>query len=229
MRTVIIANGEPPTAGDLQQWLRADDTLICADGGARAALTFGLHPQRVIGDFDSLSDAELQALENGGAQLQRHPAHKDETDLELALLYAASIGSDEIIILGALGGRLDQTVANVMLLAMPALASCRVLIASGDEQTFLIHPGTPLELAGHAGDIVSLIPFGGDAHGIRTVGLEYPLRDESLFFGPARGVSNVMLGERATISFKQGLLLCIHARQPNDAQAELVDPPVCAI
>jgi thiamine pyrophosphokinase len=181
-------------------------------------IQFGLRPQRVIGDFDSLTEAELQALQKAGAQLQRHPAHKDETDLELALMYAASIGSHEIIVLGALGGRLDQTVANVMLLAMPALASCRVLIASGGEQTFLIRPGAPLELSGHAGDIVSLIPFGGDAHGIRTAGLEYPLRDESLSFGPARGVSNVMLGERATITFRQGLLLCVYARQPDDSQ-----------
>ena len=219
MRTVIIANGEPPTAADLQQWLRASDTLLCADGGARAALKFGLHPQSVIGDFDSLSEAELRALVKDGAQLQRHPARKDETDLELALLYAASIGSDEIVVLGALGGRLDQTVANVMLLAMPALASYRVLIASGDERTFLIRPGAPVEISGQASDIVSLIPFGGDAHGIQTSGLEYPLRDESLLFGPARGVSNVMLGERATITFKQGLLLCVHAHRPDDSQA----------
>ena len=222
MRTVIIANGEPPTATDLQQWLRADDTLICADGGARAALKYGLHPQCVIGDFDSLSEAELQALEKGGAQLRRHPTRKNETDLELALLYATSIGSDsgsdEIVVLGALGGRLDQTVANVMLLAMPALANYRILIASGDERTFLIRPGAPVELAGQAGDIVSLIPFGGDAHGIQTAGLEYPLRDESLLFGLARGVSNVMLSERATLTFKQGLLLCVHAHRSVDSQ-----------
>jgi thiamine pyrophosphokinase len=66
-------------------------------------------------------------------------------------------------------------------------------------------------LQGHAGDIVSLIPFGGDAHGIVTDGLEYALRDESLVIGPARGVSNVMLGERATITFRHGLLLCVQA------------------
>ena len=211
MRTVIIANGDPPTASDLEQWLCAGDTLLCADGGARAALRFGLHPQRVIGDFDSLTEDELSALEQGGAQLERHPTHKDETDLELALTYAAAHGADEIVVLGALGGRLDQTVANVMLLAMPLLAGGRVLIASGSEQTILIRPGAPYELRGQAGDLVSLIPFGGDAHGIRTEGLEYPLRDESLFIGPARGVSNVMLGLRATVTFTRGLLLCVQS------------------
>jgi thiamine pyrophosphokinase len=208
-RIVIIANGEPPRPADLRQWLRPSDTLLCADGGARAALAHGLHPQRVIGDFDSLSDAELDALQAGGAILERHPIHKDETDLELVLRYAAALHPMEIVILGALGGRLDQTVANVMLLAMPMLAGCRVLLAAGGEQTFVIHPGTPFELIGHAGDVVSLIPFGGDARGIHTEGLEYPLRDEPLLFGPARGVSNVMLGERAWVSVREGLLLCV--------------------
>lgn len=212
MRTVIIANGEPPTADDIGRWLRTGDTLVCADGGARAALAYRLRPQRVIGDFDSLSDDELRALAQAGAVLERHPTHKDETDLELALRYAATSGSDEIIILGALGGRLDQTVANVMLLAMPILAGRRTLIAAGEEQTFLIPAGAPFPLFGQRGDVVSLIPFGGDAHGIRTDGLEYPLCDESLLFGPARGVSNVMLGNRATVFLREGRLLCVQAR-----------------
>jgi thiamine pyrophosphokinase len=144
--------------------------------------------------------------------MERYPTHKDETDLELALQYAASLESTEIVILGALGGRLDQTVANVMLLAMPSLRDRRVLIASGNEQSFLIPPGQPFDLYGNAGDVVSLIPFGGDAHGIRTEGLEYPLHDESLYFGPARGVSNVMLGERATVFVRAGRLLCVQAQ-----------------
>ena len=217
MRTVIIANGDPPDASDIWQWLRPGDTLICADGGARVALALGLAPHAVIGDFDSLSEDDLQQLAGCGAALHRYPAHKDETDLELALNHAiAGMAGEpgEIVILGALGGRLDQTVANVMLLAMPALAGARVLIAAGNEQTFLITPDQPADLRGAPGDIVSLIPFGGDAHGVRTEGLEYPLRDESLIFGPARGVSNVMLGQRADVTIREGRLLCVHATAP---------------
>ncbi|MGQ9815133.1 MAG: thiamine diphosphokinase [Candidatus Roseilinea sp.] len=218
MRTVIIANGNPPDAGDIRRWLRPGDPLICADGGARAALALGLTPHTVIGDFDSLSEDDLQQLARRGAALHRYPTRKDETDLELALTYAMDsiTGAEpaEIVILGALGGRLDQTVANVMLLAMPRLAGARVLIAAGNEQTFLITPDQPADLRGSPGDIVSLIPFGGDAHGVRTEGLEYPLRDEPLIFGPARGVSNVMLGQRAGVTIREGRLLCVHATAP---------------
>ncbi len=223
MRTIIIANGDPPTPADIVRRVAEGDRLLCADGGARAALRYGMHPVLVIGDFDSLTPEELFALEQGGAQLERHPTHKDETDLELALLYAAHTEpAGEIIILGGLGGRLDQTIANVMLLAMPALRDCHVMIAAGDEQSFLIRPGRPFELRGQAGDLVSLIPYGGDAHGIVTQGLEYPLRNESLYIGPARGVSNVMLADRATIMFREGLLLCV---QTNSAAIPLPQLP----
>ncbi len=220
MRTVIIANGDAPTAGDVQRWMRPGDRLICADGGARAAMALSLTPHVVIGDFDSLTDEDLQHLAQHGAALHRYPTQKDETDLELALTYAIAslagvVAQDnepaEIVILGALGGRLDQTIANVMLLAMPVLAGARAWIAAGNEQTFLITPDQPADLRGAPGDIVSLIPFGGDVHGVRTEGLEYPLRDESLVFGPARGVSNVMLGHRASVTIREGRLLCVHA------------------
>jgi len=211
MRVIIIANGDPPDADDIRQWLRPDDRLVCADGGGRAALALGLAPRDVIGDFDSLAAQELEQLERRGARLHRYSPRKNETDLELALaLAAAQPGVSEIIVLGALGGRLDQTIANVMLLAMPCLSGLRVLIAGRGEQTFLITPHHPAELRGQAGEVVSLIPFGGDARGIVTDGLEYPLRGETLFFGPARGVSNVMQGGQARVSLSEGRLLCVH-------------------
>lgn len=210
MRAVIIANGDPPTASDIQTWLRPGDTLICADGGGRAALALNLSPQHVIGDFDSLTEAELRALAKRGATLHRYPTHKDETDLELALLHAAQ-KHREIVILGACGGRLDQTLANVMLLAMPQLAKVRALIAHGRERTFLIPPGARFELIGDAGDRISLLPMGGDAHGVTTEELEYPLTDETLRFGPARGVSNIMASGRAFVRLRQGHLLCVQS------------------
>lgn len=208
-RAIIIANGDAPGKKLAADWLRAGDTLICADGGGRAALALGLAPQFVIGDFDSLTQDELDALKKRGAVLRLYPKEKDETDLELALMFAAPT-HDEIIILGAGGGRLDQTLANMMLLAMPQLTPRhRVIIATANEQVSLIHPGELFELRGAAGSTVSLLPVGGDAIGVTTTGLQYPLRDETLCFGPARGVSNVMLGETATILARQGNLLVI--------------------
>ncbi len=219
MRIVIIANGDPPTQDEVARWLEGGAMLICADGGARTALALGLAPAHVIGDFDSLDEDDLRELERRGAQLHRYPARKDETDLELALLFAAQPAHTgpsgegiEIVVLGARGGRLDHELANMLLLAMPALRCVDVSFAQGRERVFLMDARdrpAQLTLRGSAGDIVSLLPFGGDAHGIRTAGLEYPLHDESLFVGPARGVSNVMLGPEASVSLRQGMLLCV--------------------
>jgi thiamine pyrophosphokinase len=210
-RSVIIANGEAPAASDVARWLRAQDMLVCADGGARVALRLGLAPQHVVGDFDSLEPGLLDTLVARGAQLHRYPPAKNETDLELALAFCAA-NSDEIIVLGALGGRVDHALANMLLLAMHVLRGKRVIIAHGPERIQLIDAReTPASLAlyGNPGALVSLLPFGGDAHGIRTTGLEYPLVDESLLVGPARGVSNVLLSTRADVFVRQGLLLCI--------------------
>ena len=228
MRIIVIANGTPPSPQDVRRWLRLGephhDLLICADGGAKVALQLGLRPHHAVGDFDSLSEDEVHALAQLGTQLHRHPPAKDETDLELSLQLGVDLlkagetsEAGEIIILGALGGRIDHELANMMLLAMPALSAARpiiarVIIAHDGVQISLIDarrgPGTHT-LHGRAGDLVSLVPFGGDAHGIRTDRLEYPLRDESLVVGPARGVSNVMSDATATVSLQQGMLLCI--------------------
>lgn len=231
MRIVIIANGTPPAQRDIDRWLRAGDLLMCADGGAAAALALGLSPQHVIGDFDSLHEADLSELRRRGATLHQHPTHKDETDLELALLMAlqlfttestevkhekptatSGVERNEIVVLGALGGRIDHEMANMLLLAMPALQGARVVLAHGDQQLFAIDARNGKAVArlhGHAGDTVSLLPFNGDAHGITTAGLEYPLKNESLFVGPARGVSNVMLGDEASVTLNAGMLLCV--------------------
>ena len=219
MRIIIIANGEPPAQADVDKWLRATDTLMCADGGAKTALQFGLHPQHVIGDFDSLDTNELHQLEQLGAQLHRHPTAKDETDLELALAFAAQLApaANEIIVLGALGGRIDHELANMMLLAMPILQGRRVVMAHGPDEIMLIdtrQSPSQLALHGSQGDVVSLLPFGGDARGIRTEGLLYPLRDEPLLVGPARGVSNVMLGTDASVHVRSGMVLCVHTSKP---------------
>ncbi|MCS7062409.1 MAG: thiamine diphosphokinase, partial [Anaerolineae bacterium] len=125
-RAIIFANGELPEPAAVRGLIQPDDLLIAADGGARHCRALGLTPHLVIGDFDSLDAAELGALEQAGATLRQHPRDKDETDLELALLEAAARGASYLVVLGAFGGRLDMTLANIQLLLHPKLAGVRV-------------------------------------------------------------------------------------------------------
>ena len=133
MRIVIFANGViADPAAEAARWVRAGDCVVAADGGTRHALAAGLMPAHVIGDLDSLSPDQRARLEAAGTMLHAHPPAKDETDLELALTWAAAQSDvTEIVILGALGGRPDQALANLLLLALPALTGRTVIIADG--------------------------------------------------------------------------------------------------
>jgi thiamine pyrophosphokinase len=211
-RALIFANGDLNPGPAVQAALAcpADETIIiAADGGARLALACDLVPHLVIGDLDSLSPAEVDDLRARGAVIQPFPAEKDETDLELALLAAIRQGASWVRIIGALGGRVDQMLANLLLLAMPGLCGCDVRAVADRQTVWLIGPGDQ-RLDGNPGDTISLLPLDGDARDVRTVGLAYPLRGETLSFGPARGVSNVIQAAPAHVSFSAGRLLVIH-------------------
>ena len=211
VRALVFANGDLNDGPAVQAALRAapDALIVAADGGARLAYACGMTPRLVVGDMDSLSAEELHTLQTAGAKLERHPPHKDESDLELALLATVRAGARWVRVIGAVGDRLDQTLANIALLAMDALTGCDVRLVAGRQTLWLIGAGEHT-LHGQAGDTISLLPLGGDVHGITTAGLEYPLRNETLRFGPARGVSNVMTGERAQVRVRTGTLVVVH-------------------
>ncbi len=207
MRAIIIANGQIHDSDLHRSLIAPTDLVICADGGASNALALGLQPQVVVGDLDSF-DSDLQAqLEGEGCQILAYPARKDETDLELAVYYAIEHGVDEILILGALGGRIDQTLANVLLLALPELRSVKVKILNGRQEVFLIRDEALIE--GQVGDTLSLLPLTEEVTGIYSEGLEYPLENGTLYLGPALGVSNTLTAPQARVRVGHGLLLAV--------------------
>lgn len=206
MNVVIVANGEMQASARLQViWERAD-LRIAADGGARNARLFlERAPHVVIGDMDSVDEETREWLEKHRVELIQHPRAKDETDLELALQLAQERGADEITILGAHGGRVDHFLANVLLLTRTRNLS---IVDAASEMWVGIGNA---EIKGQAGNVVSLIPFSERVEGITTDHLEYPLRGETLERGSTRGISNVMLGERARVTWTRGMLLIVHS------------------
>lgn len=208
-RAIIIANGPLKEAQSARRVIQEGDLLIAADGGARHCLNLGLIPDILIGDFDSLNQDELATLQSTGVQVIRHPAKKDYTDLELAVRHAVSLGFTEIQVIGALGARWDQTIANIFLPANNDLSGIRMRMIDGNQEVTLMRDEDQLTVHGKAGDILSLIPLGGDALGVTTQGLEYALNRETLYFGATRGISNVLLNQTAKIHLRAGYLLCI--------------------
>jgi thiamine pyrophosphokinase len=166
----------------------------------------------LIGDFDSIKIQERQALEQQGVTVVPFPESKDETDLELALRYAVEGGVNEVLILAGMGSRWDQSLANLLLPAMVEFAGVQIRLTDGPQEAAFVRDGETLKLQGQPGDKVSLIPLGGDAHGVTTHGLEYPLQEDTLYFGATRGVSNILLGEEATIHLERGIIACFIIR-----------------
>jgi thiamine pyrophosphokinase len=208
MRAIIFANGDPSDPEIVRRWVEQTDLIIAADGGTRNALSVGVMPQVVIGDLDSLDEADRAQLERSGVQLIVYPTHKDYTDLELALRYARKQHATEIIIFSALGGRWDQSLANLLLLTLPELAQVPMRII--DHRLSIQAIRDQAEISGRAGDTLSLIALKGDAHGVTIEGCAYPLSDATLPFGATLGISNVLTQNTAKITVKQGQILAIH-------------------
>lgn len=206
---LIFANGVIPDTSWFEPYLPRALAVIAADGGIRYPLAAGLLPDLLVGDLDSLPDGVSESMAEWEMEVIRYSRDKDETDLELALLLAARrFPEARLYILGGFGGRLDHTLANILLLAHPLLVGHPVFFLSEGELAWLI--ASESEILGEPGDTVSLIPLGGPAHVAETAGLRWALIDETLDFGPARGMSNELTGTRATIRLARGLLLCFH-------------------
>jgi len=210
-RIVIFANGDLPDLQKARNILRADDFIICADGGTHYALALGLTPNLVIGDMDSIQKDQWQALEKAGVAIELFPRDKNETDLELAITRAIELDPREMVIVAALGGRLDQTLGNISLLTDIRLATFDVRLDDGVDAIFICR--NQVQVHGRSGDIVSLIPWGNPIHDIQTQGLKWSLNNETLHPDKTRGISNEMLSDTANIHIASGNLLVIHTRK----------------
>ncbi len=219
---VVVADGDvgPRSAldGAWPGWDAGVDRVIAADGGFARAEALGLEPDLLIGDLDSIDAVRVNEAERAGVTVARAKADKDESDTELAVLEALRIGANRVTVLGALGGaRPDHALANIWLLAHPALRGADVtLLDVGARMSIVTAPGAAGDpvtrrLDGPIGATISLLPFGGDALGVTTDGFRYPLRDEPLTVGPARGLSNVRAATQATVTVRSGRLLVVEA------------------
>jgi thiamine pyrophosphokinase len=225
-RALVLAGGSGPRRSELDDawpgWDASIDLVIAADVGALLAEPLGLRLDLIVGDGDSLGEAALAGFEARGVAVERSPADKDSSDTELALIAAAGRAADEVTVLGAFGGRLDHALANVWILAHPALAGRTVSLLDGRSRVRLLSAaGAPasatpagLDLVGRPGDLVTLLPFDGPATGVTTSGLRWPLVEASLPAGFSRGLSNEILpaeGKPPRVELGGGQLIVIES------------------
>jgi len=211
VKAVVVAHGDVDPRD--RAHLDGADLIVAANGGTLALEQWGVVPHAIVGDLDSLGmERALEYGQRGVAVVPFSP-EKDESDLELAIDHATEAKADELVLLGILGGaRFDHELANALLLAADEYRGVRMSAIRGDVTVRALHGGDRLDLAGTPGDLVTLLAVRGDAEGVRTHRLRYPLAGETLSFGAARGLSNLVVSAGASVTCERGVLLVIETR-----------------
>jgi thiamine pyrophosphokinase len=203
---LVFAGGDAPPV-ELHGHLDRSAFVIAADSGLDHALALGFRASVVVGDLDSVTPDALARARSSGADVESHPAEKDETDLELALRRAVALGVQRVTVIGGGGGRHDHLLANALVLGHDDYAGLEIDALVGTARLTVIR--SRAGLVGAPGSFLSLLPLGGAARGIHTEGLRYPLRDETLAPGTTRGVSNELVTSDAVVSLRDGVLLAV--------------------
>lgn len=180
------------------------DFVVAVDGGLAHLKGVGREPDYIMGDFDSLGYVPA------GDNVEVHPAHKDKSDLELALDFACERGFSEVAVYGALGGRLDHTMAALQMCARFAEGGIALsLIAPDHVVRILVGPGS-YELPTLQRGTVSVFSAVDASEGVSEFGMEYPLENATLTNRTTLGLSNELTGERAGVSVEKGTLYVFH-------------------
>ena len=212
-RKICVILGSAPVEGDcIPEDLCAKDAyLICADGGVDTAARLGLHPDLIVGDFDSLEGELPQDVET-----IHLPVEKDETDLLYGVKEGFRRGYNQFVLLGALGGpRFDHSIASLCVLSYIADRGGRGVLADGRTRVFVLSSGR-LVFTDLKGSTLSVFPFGGDTCRVTYKGLQYPLLDYTLQLNDALGGSNSIVEDRAEVLLHQGraLVILLEAEAP---------------
>ncbi len=215
-KVIIIANGfiKDPSGTYKKMTGRfgfsRDDIVICADGGASNALKMGLIPDVVIGDMDSIKFGVKEKIREKSTKTRyiSTSSQKDESDTQLAVEYALGLrGVKKIMITGAVGDRIDHTLANIILLSSPELEDVDIRILTDNSDMFIVRK--PVTINGVPGKTITLISLSSYTYFTGTRGLKYELKEEKLIFSPVRGLSNEFIDKKVKLDIREGTLLVI--------------------
>jgi thiamine pyrophosphokinase len=207
---IIVSNGRFGDPGFFQKKIASMENylIICCDGASRHLQELGIKPDIIIGDMDSITYVQLENYKRQGVKIVQYPADKDFTDTELALNYAIELKPAAVYIWGALGGRLDHTLANVFLLRKGKDVSIKTFLIDEYCEAFVIDQEAAF--SGAEGQTVSIIALTEKVESITMKGFLYTIKDEVLTIGESLGISNIINEACAIINVRSGSLLVIH-------------------
>ncbi len=211
-QVIIALNGM--LQGNLDDYIpiikKEYSTIIAADGGVLLLEELGVTPDVLLGDFDSITEDKISYYQKNNVKIIKYPKEKDETDGELALKYCKKNNLDNIVIIGAQGGRLDQQLGNIFLIEYAYYHDIKAVIKDpGLEMGLIIHKKI---FNNCKGKYLSLIPLSKQVSGVSIKGCKYSLNDELLYRYKTRGISNLITKEMAEVSLNEGILIYLKHR-----------------
>ena len=210
MKAVCVCNGSISDYEEIKKYILVADYIISVDGGAGHLRKMGIKPNILLGDFDSANSQDLDYYVNKGINISKFPVEKDMTDSELAIEKALELGADEVVFLGALGTRIDHSLANVMLLKKMLDIGLRGSIVDEHNEIYMFN--SDFSLNKKEGRKISLIPITEKVTGVSTRGLKYPLNNATMVLGTSWGISNEFEDETARVTIESGILLVCLSR-----------------
>jgi len=206
-QVVIALNGQ--LQGSVDAYIpiikKKESTFIAADGGVLLFEKLGVTPDLLLGDFDSITEKNISYYEKNNVEIVKYPREKDETDGELALKYCLENKLNNIVIIGAQGGRLDHQLGNIFLMEYADHHGLKAVIKDPGLEMGLIVQKKIFNNC--EGEYLSLIPLSKQVSGVSTKGCKYPLNNDYLYRYKTRGISNLIIKEKAEVSIKEGLLI----------------------
>jgi thiamine pyrophosphokinase len=195
MSQVVVVIGGGPLSPRVTTDVEADAVIIAADSGLDHAVAAGLRPSVLVGDLDSISAHGKMWAYAHELEIDEHPADKDATDTELALLRASRTEADTLLVFGASGKRLDHALGTIAALGIAALSSFDSIRLLLDETlVYVIHPGHSVTIDLPTDTLFSLLAIHGSCRGVDVTGARWPLTDAVLDPHSTRGISNETTG-----------------------------------
>ncbi|WP_026893903.1 thiamine diphosphokinase [Clostridiisalibacter paucivorans] len=210
MKCIVIASGDGGDPQLIKNICDTGDFIICADGGAKHAKLSSVVPNIIIGDLDSIDEDDLKWFDRFNVPIKDFPTKKDYTDMELCLNFAVEKGATEITILGAIGSRLDHSIANIMLLYDLFQKGIDAKIINDHNKAFLFSGRGKVLKEDYK--YISLIPIFGDVSGITLKGFEYKLNKATIKFSATLGISNELIEDEGEIDIEDGICLVVKSK-----------------
>lgn len=203
-RCVIVCASPERSKEFIASGIQKEDFVICADGGADQLIGSGIVPDLLIGDMDS----SLHYKEFENVKMELLPVKKDDSDTMYCVKRALEMGFDNFMLLGATGGRIDHTLANLSVLLYLQSRNAKGVIADEYSQVWLLKSGDNV-IRNAKGRMISVIPFACDRACLTYRGMEYQMKQKEVMTEYPYTISNVGIEDEVIVTVHSGRALLV--------------------